>query len=134
MNKSGLLLIVVILLCSACGSFDGEFGIKVNNDNNYRKINGVPEFSSEDTVAWIYRLKKGMISRADAGVILMKKELIWVDIYTVSDYFDNEKRLLYGVITGLDPGEYRLLITESKNDNKLIAEMTFKIYEEYDQD
>lgn len=127
-------MIVVILLCSACGSFDGEFGIKVNNDNNYRKINGVPEFSSEDTVAWIYRLKKGMISRADAGVILMKKELIWVDIYTVSDYFDNEKRLLYGVITGLDPGEYRLLITESKNDNKLIAEMTFKIYEEYDQD
>jgi len=129
-----MFFVLAILLFSACGSFNGEFGIKVNNDSNYRKISGVSEFSSGDTVFWIYRLKKGMISRADAGVILMKKELIWVDIYTVSDYFDNEKSLLYGEIAGLDPGEYRLLITEIRNDNALIAEMPFKIYEKYDQD
>ena len=44
-------------------------------------------------------------------------------------YIDNEKKIIYGKIKDLEPGDYRLMITEFNDDGqRIIDELYFYIY------
>jgi len=130
--KALIFMIFAVTLIS-CGKPEGEFAFKLPEDKGYRKVLNTPEFDSAVEVDWIYTFNR-IRGRVNLGVILLKKELLWVDILAYNDYADSEKRIVYGKIKSLDPGDYRLMITEIKDDEQnIIDELYFYIYTDRDE-
>jgi len=132
--KALILLIFAFTLLS-CGKPKGEFAFKLPEDKGYKKVIHTPEFDSAVEVDWIYTFDR-IRGRVNLGVIILKKELLWIDILAYSDYADSEKKIVYGRIKGLDPGDYRIMITEiGEEEQTIIDELYFYIYtdrEEWD--
>ncbi len=125
---NAVILLFFALGLLSCGRPEGEFAFKFPEDKGYRKVLNSPEFDSAVEVDWIYTFSS-IRGRVNLGVILLKKELLWVDILAYTDYADSEKRIVYGKIKSLDPGDYRLMITEIKDDEQnIIDELYFYIY------
>jgi len=61
--------------------------------------------------------------------VYKKKELVWVDVLTRSVRIDDTSKIVYGTIKDLEPGEYRIILTELENGNKLIDSKDLIIYE-----
>ncbi len=119
-------------LLLSCSRPSGEFAFQLPEDYGYKKPADLLEFNSSDEVNWIYSFSS-ISGRLKLGVILLKKELVWVDILSYSDYADSEKSTLYGKIQGLDPGDYRLVITEIVEDEqKVLDEIEFYIFTDDD--
>jgi hypothetical protein len=126
------LFFVFFAVLLSCGRPSGEFAFKLPEDKGYKKPAVLPEFNSSDEVNWIYSFSS-IRGHLKAGVILLKKELVWVDVLSYSDYADSEKTILYGKIQGLDPGDYRLMITEILEDEqKVLDEIEFYIFTDDD--
>ena len=116
----------------SCGKPSGEFAFKLPEDKGYKKPAVFQEFNSADEVSWIYSFSS-IRGRLKLGVILLRKELVWVDVLSYSDYADSEKRRIYGEIKGLEPGDYRLMITEiNENDRVVLDEIEFYIFTDDD--
>lgn len=130
-----IILLIVLFNFSvfvSCGKPGGEFAFKLPEDKGYKKINSTPEFDSNVAVNWIFNLNS-VRGRTDYGIIILKKELVWVDILAYTDYTDSEKKNIYGTIKDLEPGDYRLIITEiDEDDQKSIGEIEFYIYTDED--
>lgn len=127
------LILIIFLTVLACGEPKGEFAFKLPEDKGYRKFVNTPEFDSAAEVDWIYKFGS-FRGRLNLGVIILKRELLWVDILAYTDFADPEKRIVYGKIKGLDPGDYRLMITEiSENEQKTIDEVYFYIYSDREE-
>jgi len=116
----------------SCGKPSGEFAFKLPEDKGYKKEALHQEFNSADEVSWIYSFSS-IRGRVKLGVVLLRKELVWVDVLSYSDYADSEKRRIYGEIKGLEPGDYRLMITEiNENDQVVLDEIEFYIFNDDD--
>jgi len=122
-------LILLILIPLACGKLHGEFGFKYSEDKGYKRNLQRYEFDAAKDVQWIYRFD-AVQGRSSLGVIILKKELGWIDIITGQDYIDEYKQIVYGTISGLEPGYYRLVLVELVPDskNRQIDEREFYIY------
>jgi hypothetical protein len=122
------LLLAITALALSCLGVKGDFGFKRFGDDTYRRIEGTPEFSSDETVDWVFKLSKKYSDR-EIGIVLQKKELVWVEISTRSQRITEASEALYGTIRDLQPGEYRLVLTLVKKDNELVDSKDFIIYE-----
>ena len=131
MKRLYLLIIFFSLLLPACSSLEGEFAFRKNYDETYYRPVVPLEFSVNDDVKWVYRFKKTRrVPSTKVGIILMKRELVWVDIFTSSQDVSRSDPFVYGTIPRLSSGEYKILLTDLKDQNRLIDEITFLIYED----
>jgi hypothetical protein len=135
MKKSALLL-VFILCISGCGKLKGQFAFQTPDDKCYKIKEAKLEFDSSQEIKWVYTFNSNPSERVKLGVIILKKELGWIDILTTSDHIDARKNILYGTLKELDPGDYKLVITEITIDgNRKVDEVEFYLYsDEEEQD
>jgi hypothetical protein len=114
----------------SCGGLKGEFAIKKFGDDYFRKIaNKNLQFRSSERINWVYK-PKNVSGRTRVGVILLKKDISWIDISRRSDYVDMEKTAIYGEIYDLPPGRYRIILTEVLAKNRQVAQFNFSIFTE----
>ncbi len=129
------LCILVMLLgqlpLSACGPAKGEFGFKTWKDDIYRKKQDPLEFSVTDEIRWVYRFPLN-VAAMPVGVIYMKKEIVWVDMETYAVKVDGMNRHVYGTIKDFPVGEYKIVLVEPGEENRLIDEKYFSIYSDED--
>jgi hypothetical protein len=126
------LLLALVALSFSCG-VKGEFGFRKFGDDTYHRIEATPEFASDDAVDWVFKLDKKYKDK-DIGVVLQKKELVWVEVYTRSQHISLADSAIYGTIKDLQPGEYQLVLTLVKDDNSLIDSKGFVIYEKEEEE
>ena len=127
MKKLCLLLLASLVLVS-CGKLHGEFGFRYTGDQAYKRDLPRYEFDSAKEVDWVYKFDS-VSGRASIGVIIMKKELGWIDILTTQDYVDEFKQIVYGNLKELEPGDYKLVLIEmSTVGSRTIDEREFYIY------
>jgi hypothetical protein len=122
------LLLAMTALALSCLGVKGDFGFKRFGDDTYHRIAGTPEFPSDESIDWVFKLSKKYSDR-DIGIVIQKKELVWVEISTKSQHITEASEALYGTIRDLQPGEYRLVLTLVKKDNELIDSKDFIVYE-----
>ena len=128
MRKS-LSLLLFLLLITSCGKLKGEFAFKNPGDKGYKINQSRFEFDSSGEVDWIYRFHSKAGNKVKLGIIILKKELGWVDILTTSDYIDKSKNIVYGTLKGLEEGEYKIVLVELTPDgNKTIDEIEMYLY------
>ncbi|TFH43083.1 MAG: hypothetical protein E4G96_01990 [Chrysiogenales bacterium] len=125
--------IVISLTALSCGGMKGEFGFKMFGQDTYRHATGTPEFPADEEIAWVYHFHKKYGER-EIGVVYQKKELVWIEVFSRSERIDNTNRTIYGSIKGLSPGEYRIILTETHDDNRLVGSADFIIYEREEEE
>ncbi len=127
-NKKGHLIVLLLLLIALfsihCGKLEGSFAFKRPFDDLYKYVSGIPEFKNTETIHWVFLFKK-VSEEKKVAVILMKKELVWVELSYISETISKEKKILYGKIDKLEEGRYMLIIA---GDDRRIAEKEFSIY------
>ncbi len=121
-------IVLAVALGAVSCSMEGTFGFKKFGQDTYHKLEGTPEFASDEAVDWAFVFKKKYGERV-IGIVYQKKELVWVDVLTRSARIDNTSKIVYGTIKDLEPGEYRIILTELENGNKLIDSKDLIIYE-----
>ena len=121
-------IVLAVALGAVSCSMEGTFGFKKFGQDTYHKLEGTPEFASDEAVDWAFVFKKKYGARV-IGIVYQKKELVWVDVLTRSARIDNTSKIVYGTIKDLEPGEYRIILTELENGNKLIDSKDLIIYE-----
>lgn len=112
----------------SCAVQRGEFAFRKNLEDSYHKPVSRPEFSTTDKVKWAYVLSKVKKERA-LGVVVLKKELVWVEINARMETLTPRNRVIYGEINDYEAGDYRIIITEK---NKKLDEIEFIIYQDKD--
>ncbi len=129
-----IMIVLAAVLGAVSCSMEGAFGFRKFGQDTYHRMEGAPEFASDETVDWAFVFKKKYGERT-IGVVYQKKELVWVEVLTTNAKIDNFNRVVYGTIKDLDPGQYQIVITELEKDNKLIDSKDFVIYaKENDED
>jgi len=127
MKKS--LCLILILFLTSCGKLKGEFAFQTPEDKGY-KINQTRfEFDSAKVINWIYKFDSFPGNRVKLGVIILKKEIGWIDILTTSDYIDPLKNIVYGTLKEFEPGDYKIVLVEVTSEgSKAIDEIEIYIY------
>jgi len=120
------LALCVALLTVSCGSLKGEFAMRKAPDDTYRKIHGSPEFAMDDEIQWVYSIA-AVRSTGTVGVLLMKKEIVWVEVSHRNESVNPQNRVVYGIISGLPEGHYRLVLNNI-NKGRMIDELYFSVY------
>lgn len=139
MNRDRARALIVIalaaggLLFAGCKGSEGTFGFKTPFDDQYRKPGGTPEFGANQEVMWVCVLS-GITKRSQIGTVYQKKEVVWVEVKSESNTVDRQNLIIYGTIANFKPGEYRIIITDVKNDNRIIARKGFRIYSDDSDD
>ena len=124
-NKRKIFLIIAFMIfISGCSNTKGIFAYKSPHMDMFRKwIPGI-EFNSNEKIKWVFKIERVNSDRS-IGVVLMKKEIGWIDInkiiYTVRPNEPN----IYGEIENLQPGNYKIVLVER---GVFISEVEFKIY------
>jgi hypothetical protein len=131
MTCVGAVLILGLLMASC--KPEGTFGFRKFGEDTYHRLHDTPEFSSVEAVDWVFVFKKQYGDHV-IGVIYQKKELVWVDLLTTTGKISKESKVVYGTIKDLEPGEYRIVLTDVGDDNKLINSKDFTVYEKEDED
>ena len=127
--KKFSVIILCLLFFVSCGKLKGEFAFQAPEDKTYKRNPGRLEFDSGQEIKWIYSFTSIPMGRTKLGVIILKKELGWVDILTTSDYIDSLKKVVYGTLKELEPGDYKIVLVELTSDgNKKIDEKEVYIY------
>lgn len=115
-----------IVLLTGCSHPEGEFAFRSGIDNRFKRMDGIPEFPQQEKVDWCFAFKKDYGKR-DIGVIVMKKEIVWVDVVKQRERIDSSKRVIFGTIEGYTKGRYKLILTDN---NEIIGEKEFIVYSE----
>jgi hypothetical protein len=127
--RNSLLLLFSLLLFVSCGKLKGEFAFQTPDDKGYKINQSRFEFDSAKEINWIYKFDSTPGDRITLGVIILKKELGWIDIITTTDYIDPLKNIVYGTLKELEPGDYKIvLILPTSEGNKIIDEKEVYIY------
>ena len=126
--KSIAALAVIVLCATACSQSKGDFAFKGFQDDTFKRTAGAPEFPGNEEVRWIFLFKKKYNAR-DIGIVYLKKELVWVEVFTDTAKITLASNIVYGTIKSLQPGEYRIVLTDLINNNEEIARKEFSIYE-----
>ncbi len=124
MRNRVFLIILLAILLSGCGKLSGEFAFKRSNEDSYKKIDGAIEFEKNEKIMWVYVFKEVPESH-NIGVVLLKREIIWVDISNEVEEISERNKIIYGVIENLKDGLYKIILT---NQNDVIAEKEFTIF------
>ncbi|HNU90856.1 MAG TPA: hypothetical protein PKO25_03190 [Spirochaetota bacterium] len=122
----GALITLALFFQSGCGGLKGEFALRQPLADEYRRVAGVPEFPADGHVDWVYAFRE-VKDVHSIGVILMKREIVWVDVSARTERIDPAQRVIYGAIEGLARGRYRLLIAEN---GKIVDEMEFVVFDD----
>ena len=125
-------LILSVFFYFSCGSQKGAFAFKYPLDDAFRKIKGNIEFPHGQDVQWAY-IYGGAPSSKKVGVILLKKEIVWVENDVRSDYVDRSKKVIFGSILNLKEGKYKIILTDIAQEKK-IDEFEFLIYNDKSDD
>ena len=115
---------LIFLMLTGCVKLQGEFAFKKPDDDRYKRVKGIPEFNINSSIKWCYLLKKSY-EKLSVGVVLIKKEIIWVDVISRVETINKSTKAIYGTIEKLNEGRYKLLVSES---NEIVDEMEFIIY------
>ena len=124
LKKIIFFLLPAILLASGCGKLKGDFAFKKNIEDKYRKIEEPVEFEKNEKINWVY-IFKGLRGKHDVGIVLLKKELVWVDIESSVERVSEANNIIYGTIEGLSDGTYKIILADG---NKEIDEKEFVIF------
>jgi len=130
MSNHGFIRTIALILFASfisCGGLSGEFAFRMPYEDVYKKKTEPVEFPSTVAVDWVFAFDKVKDNRK-IGVLLMKKELVWVEIKSRTDNVSREKTCIYDRIAGLKDGEYRIVLTDLKKNNRLIGSKDFIIY------
>lgn len=127
--KIFVILGILITSIIQCGKLEGEFAFKYLFDDAYRKIIGVPEFNNSEEVNWVYIFKK-IRGYHLINIVVMKKEIIWVDIDSRIENIGIDKNIIYGKIKDLDEGRYKIIISK---EGKIIDQKEFIVFTEDDE-
>lgn len=128
-------IVVVVTLAAAvlsCG-VKGTFGFKKFGQDSYHRLDGVPEFSSDETVDWAFVFDKRYRERT-IGIVYQKKELVWIEMLSKTGRIGEDGRAVYGSIDNLPPGTYQIVLTDLNNGNTLIDSKDFIVYEKDDEE
>ncbi len=118
-----------LLLTLSCGKLKGEFAFQNPGEKGYKVNQSRYEINSSESVNWIYKFDTAPGSRVKLGVIILKKELGWIDILTTTDYIDPMKNIVYGTLKDFEPGDYKIVLVETSfEENKTIDEIEIYIY------
>ncbi len=133
MNKKVILILFLIPFLISCGRLKGEFSVKYPLDETYRRIHRKPEIRNDQTVKWIYRFKT-MPDKLTVGVVVMKKEALWIDYSSYRETVSGTSPILYGQIKNYPPGEYRIVITDFLKENKIIDDLYLQVYSDLEDE
>lgn len=126
--KRAVYILILSLVCISCGKLHGEFAFRHKDDKGYKRLLPRLEFNASETIEWLYKFD-AFTGKRKIGIILMKKELGWVDIMTSEDYVDEVKQIIYGRISELEPGDYRIVLTEIRTEKSLLIDQAeFYLY------
>jgi len=117
----------------SCKKIEGEFAFKKFLDNSYKRIDRALEFNSNEEIKWVFNIRKNGM-RQDVAVIILKKEIGWVEVSNRIDFISMEKRNIHGVIKDFPPGEYRLMLIDVAKKNGLIDSCNFTVYFDEDEE
>ncbi|MCX7678397.1 MAG: hypothetical protein N2316_04185 [Spirochaetes bacterium] len=117
-----------MLIGLRCAKLEGDFGFKAPFDDHYRKVSKVVEIKSDEKREWVF-VFKNVTESFDAGVFIMKKEIVWAEVMHNRQRVSKEQNVVYGTIEDLPEGKYKIVITDGKN---VIAEKEFLIYSDED--
>ena len=127
LNKS-LIILTILLTLHACGKLKGEFAIKTGMGEKYIRIKKSLEFHKDKAYHWAYTLKK-VSGKHKVGILILKKNIVWVEIIDERDFVSPQKTAITGTIKGLKPGNYKLILTDL-DDREIIDTLPFLVYKE----
>ena len=130
LNKIIIPLIILISVTIGCSNSSGQFAYRTVGMDSYRNMTEGIEFQADTKIDWLYRFPS-VFGKKNVGVIILKHELIWVEVWKDIQTVDKLKPQVWGTIEKLEPGEYKIVVTEK---NELIAETIFNVYESPDED
>ena len=125
------LVIICCLFALSCGKANGQFGFKTEFDDIFRRPLRMPEIDTNKKTEWVYSFDSDF-SRRDINIIIMKKELGWIEIAAYKDYVGMGKRTIGGVIEEYEPGLYRIQLVDSLR-KKTIDSIVFTVYSENEE-
>jgi len=121
----------LFILSLSCGRISGEFAFKTEFDDVFRKPIRMPEIDTNKKIEWVYSFRSDF-SRRNIYVMIMKKEMTWIEVAAYKDYAGDGKITIGGVIEGYEPGQYRIMLIDSASGNAVIDNIVFVIYSEDD--
>jgi len=138
LNKAIVIAFALHLGVSAilsCGTPKGTFAFKGALDDRYHTLSETPEFEQGSPAEWAYVFNKNYGLRT-FGIVVLKKELVWVEVSRRTASIDKTSRIIYGSLGDLSTGQYKIIITEKAT---VIDEREFVIYageddEDFDRD
>ncbi len=121
-----LFAICLVSLILGCGKLKGEFAFRTFDREAYTRIEGTPEFEQSEFISWVFIFEE-ITERHDIGVIIMKKELVWVDVNTRLERITPMRNIIYGEIKDYEEGTYKMIITK---DGSVINQKEFVIFKD----
>ncbi len=121
-----ILILIVIVTVISCYSYTGTFSFKTSGDDRFIIKDNLCEFDKNDIVDWTFCFNN-IRSNQKIGAIILKKEKVWVDIFSFYETLNRDKPCMYGHIEDYDEGLYKIVITFK---DKVIAEKEFLIFNE----
>jgi hypothetical protein len=116
------LLCLFCLVISFCSKEKGEFAYKFADMDGYRRLDSEAEFSINDRIQWIYKFPKSKEDRK-LGIVVQKKETVWVDVYKDKGVVFPASGIYYGEIDSLEEGRYRITVMQ-------LDGLDYKFYDE----
>lgn len=127
-------LLFLFLVLLSCGKLKGQFAFQNPEEKGYKINQSRFEFDAAKETNWIYQFDSAPGSRIKLGVVILKKEIGWIDILTLSDYIDPMKSIIYGTLKDLEPGDYKIVIVEPTSEgNNTIDEIEVYLYSDEEE-
>jgi len=125
--KSLILLLILVFLCS-CKMQKGQFAFQTPLDKSFKINQARMEFDSSWDVKWMYKFTP-VAKEVKLGILIMKKELGWIDVLSMPESINETKTIIYGSIKDFEPGDYKIVITVITEDETIILdECYFYLY------
>jgi hypothetical protein len=119
--------LMALMMILSCAKITGTFALKYPTEDSYRRVREAVEIEKNSQVQWVFKLDKVLTNKTPIGVILLKKELVWVDVLVQSVTVGPDNEIVYGTIKDLEEGDYKIMLTDVKKGRE-IDELEFTIY------
>ncbi len=127
-----LFIVIVLLGGGGCSKPLGKFAFKYPGDKGYTVNPRRYEFDCNKKLLWIYTFDN-LSDKLDLGIVIMKKELFWVEVMARRDYVNPGKRVVYGTMENYPPGDYRIIILErGEEKSRTIDECSIYLFSDSD--
>ena len=117
----------MFFFCVSCAIPKGSFGYKTKAMDGYRRFDDMREFDASEKVEWVYSFPV-MKKMFRTGMILQKKETVWVDVKKSAQVIAGTSPFFYGNFEGMEEGEYRIVITNmNSEETEIYDEVVFRL-------